>query len=139
MSGEAPAESTSAPSNPLIRPRSPSPASNAVEGTAPSAKKQKVDLTEEEAAAAAEAPTETAQPTTDSMMDVDQPNLLPGAVLPPSSRLFANPDGQLGLIDGGDGMYHIRESDVGIIEYLSDKDKKMQGIIKQRLVFSVGF
>lgn len=62
----------------------------------------------------------------------EKPKLLEGAMLPPSSIIYSNPDGQLGLIASEDGLYHIRESDVGIIEYLSDKTKSMEGVIKQR-------
>ncbi len=126
--------------NPLIRQRSPA-AEAALELEQP-AKKAKIvvesSLEEEEAASGPvetdvvmEAASSSATPITE-VATSDKPKLLAGAMLPPSSIIYSNPDGQLGLIASDDGLYHIRESDVGIIEYLSDKEKTMEGVIKQR-------
>jgi hypothetical protein len=141
--------------NPLIRQRSLTPAAEGDLDSAPPAKKIRTDSNEnadsvepsakladhvvdEEEAMAAEAPSVTQLvPNTAESAVAASAGLLPGAKLPPSSIIFANPDGQLGRIAGDDGLYHIRESDAGIIEYLSDKNKKMEGVIKQRLVESV--
>lgn len=57
---------------------------------------------------------------------------LPGSNLPQSSYIFANPDGQVGKLDHGDGVYHLREGDVGISGYLTQGAGEVNGIIKQR-------
>ncbi|KAJ9101687.1 hypothetical protein QFC21_003025 [Naganishia friedmannii] len=56
---------------------------------------------------------------------------LPGSNLPQSSYIFANPDGQIGKLDHGDGVYHLREGDVGISGYLTRGAGEVNGIIKQ--------
>ena len=100
----------------LVRPRSP-------DGDAPDAKRQKVDvddatLLEEEEASNTLAPRAIGK--------------LPGSNLPQSSYIFSNADGKLGMIDNGDGVYHLREEDVGISAYLTQGAGEVNGIIKQR-------
>jgi hypothetical protein len=97
----------------LVRPREDSPDAGA--------KRQKtslISLEEEDAS-------NTLPPTTDETR-------LPGSNLPQSSYIYANADGQLGKLDGGDGVYHLREEDVGISGYLTKGAGKVDGIIKQR-------
>jgi hypothetical protein len=100
----------------LVRSRSP-------EGDSPDAKRQKVEvevvaMQEEEEASNTLAPKAMGK--------------LPGSNLPQSSYIYSNADGQLGLIDNGDGVYHLREEDVGISAYLSQGAGEVNGIIKQR-------
>lgn len=65
--------------------------------------------------------------------DIPAPPAAPTSIynLPPSSFKFCNQDGLIGLVDEN-GQYHLRETDVGISEYLSREEGAFQGIVKQR-------
>lgn len=97
----------------LVRPREESPDA--------SAKRQKTDIVslEEEDAS-------------NTLPPVKEEKKLPGSNLPQSSYIYANEDGLLGKVDGGDGVYHLREEDVGISGYLTRGAGQVDGIIKQR-------
>lgn len=97
----------------LVRPREDSPDA--------STKRQKLDIVslEEEDAS-------------NTLPPPSNEKRLPGSNLPQSSYIYANADGLLGKLDRGDGVYHLREEDVGIGAYLTKGAGKVDGIIKQR-------
>lgn len=102
----------------LVRPRSESPQADQP------TKRQKIEEPTVSLSLEEEQASNTLAPSTFSG--------LPGSNLPQSSYIFANPDGQLGKLDHGDGVYHLREGDVGISGFLTKGAGQVNGIIKQR-------
>lgn len=116
------------PSKPLVRPLPDSPAARESAGKRPRLDMDEEALLNEDSTISQPAPSSLTEADTN-----DTSNTAPTSrfAVPPSTLKFCNTDGKVGEI-GPDGQYHLRETDVGISQYMGPKESSFQGIVKQR-------